>query len=113
MNLQLVIEQLQLKILTGSKDFSDVIPTGGYASDLLSCVMAGTAPGNIWITLQAHTNIVAVAALKELSAVIISEGASPDEITLSKAREEEIILLSTPMSTYWVVGKLWELGLKS
>jgi hypothetical protein len=109
--LQEIIEKLNLTPLTQSRDFSQVIPTSGYASDLLSCVMAGARRQGVWVTLQAHLNIVAVAALLELSAIIITEGAKPDQDTISKANEEGITLLSTDKSTFHVVGKLWELGL--
>jgi hypothetical protein len=113
MNLQEVIDHLGLEILTTrEKDFSAIEPQSGYASDLLSCVMAGANPQSIWVTLQAHINIVAVGALKEVSAIIISEGAAPEEPTLLKAEQEGITLLSTPNSSFYVVGKLWEMGLK-
>jgi len=46
----------------------------GYASDLLSDVMAHAGEGDIWVTVQAHQNIVAVATLAELSAVIVAGG---------------------------------------
>jgi hypothetical protein len=110
MTLQDIMDQLELKPLT-SGDFT-VAPTGGYTADLLSCVMAGAKHGSIWVTLQAHTNIVAVAALLEMSAVIITEGAQPDQSTVDKAQQEGIVLLSTDKYTYEVVGRLWELGLR-
>jgi hypothetical protein len=110
MTLQDIIDQLALTPLT-TGDFT-VTPTGGYTSDLLSCVMAGAKRGAIWVTLQAHTNIVAVAALLEMSAVIITEGAQPDQATLDKAQHEGIILFSTDKFTYEVVGRLWEMGLR-
>ena len=68
-------------------------PTGGYSSDLLSCVMAGAKKGNIWITLQAHLNIVAIAALNEVAAIIITENAQPDAASIAKANEQGVILL--------------------
>ena len=112
MNLQEIITQLDLAVLTRTGDFKRVTPVSGYASDLLSCVMAGAKHGCIWVTLQAHTNIVAVASLLEMSAVIITEDARPDPATIAKANEEGITLLSTPQPTFYVVGKLWELGLR-
>ncbi|MBI5563841.1 MAG: serine kinase [Chloroflexi bacterium] len=110
MTLQDIITQLDLKPLT-SGDFT-VTPSSGYAADLLSCVMAGAKHGAIWVTLQAHTNIVAVAALLEMSAIIITEGAQPDQSTIDKAQQEGVVLLSTDKFTYEVVGRLWELGLR-
>lgn len=113
MNLQDIITALELKALTTPVDFSEINPTFGYASDLLSCVMAGASKKSLWVTLQAHGNIIAVAALLELSAVIITEGARPDQATIDKANQEGVILLSTELSTFYIVGRLWELGLQS
>jgi serine kinase of HPr protein (carbohydrate metabolism regulator) len=112
MTLQEIVAQLNLTLLTDQQDFNQVVPTSGYAADLLSCVMAGAKRGGIWVTLQAHINIVAVAALLELSAIIITEGAQPDEDTLAKAREAGITLLASDKPSFAVVGKLWELGLR-
>lgn len=111
MKLADLIQQLNLTVLTAPKDFSNITPQGAYTSDLLSCVMAGAPFGGIWITLQAHSNIVAVAALREQCAVIISEGAIPDSATIARANQENIALLSTSQSSYQVTGQLWELGL--
>jgi len=114
MNLQDIITKLDLKALSSVEaDFSSIKPTCGYTSDLLSCVMAGAPKKSIWITLQAHGNIIAVATLLDLSAVIITESAIPDETTIEKANEEGVILLSTQLSTYEVVGQLWEMGLRT
>ncbi len=113
MNLNQVIQDLDLTVLTSPQDFSLLSPTSGYVSDLLSCVMAGAAHHGIWVTLQAHINIVAVAALLELSAIIVTEGAMPDEATIAKANEENIVLLSTARPSFEVVGKLWDMGLKT
>ena len=112
MTLQDVIDRLDLKILTQHENFAEIIPTSGYTSDLLSCVMAGAKKGAVWVTLQAHLNIVAVAALLDMSAVIITEDARPDEATIAKANEEAITLLATPKQSFEVVGRLWEMGLR-
>jgi predicted transcriptional regulator len=113
MTLQEIIKELDLTVLTEQKEFSAVLPSSGYASDLLSCVMAGAKHQGIWITLQAHVNIVAVAALLELSAVIITQGTAPDEATISKANEQGVTLLFTQLSSFEVSGKLWEMGLRT
>lgn len=112
MTLQEIITQLNLTVLTDKKDLSQVIPASGYTSDLLSCVMAGAQHEAIWVTLQSHINIVAVGALLDLSAIVVTEGAMPDQATIAKANEENIPLLSTDKPSFYVVGKLWELGLR-
>ncbi len=108
-----IIKALDLTVLTQPRDFSSVHPAGGYTSDLLSCVMANAIRQGIWVTLQAHTNIVAVAALLDQCAVIITAGAMPDPTTLMKANQEGVVLLSTEKPSFYVVGKLWEMGLRS
>jgi hypothetical protein len=112
MTLQDVIDQLNLTVLTQPADFAGVTPTSGYTSDLLSCVMAGAKKGAVWVTLQAHLNIVAVAALLEMSAIIITEDAQPEAATIDKANEEGITLLATEKPSFEVVGRLWEMGLR-
>jgi hypothetical protein len=112
MTLQEIIEELDLKLLTQEKDFSRVVPTSGYVADLLSCVMAGAAHRAVWVTLQAHANVVAIGALLELSAIIITEGAAPDLSAIAKANEEGVTLLLTDKPSFYVAGKLWELGLR-
>jgi predicted transcriptional regulator len=112
MTFQEIIDELNLTVLTESKDFQQIAPTNGYAADLLSCVMTGATSQSVWVTLQAHANVVAVAALLELGAVIITEGAMPKQAVIDKANEEGVILLFTERSTFYVVGKLWEMGLR-
>ena len=112
MTLEQIIKDLDLNVITEKKDFSGITPTHGYVSDMLSCVMTGAKNKSIWVTLQAHNNIVAVACLLDIAAVIISEGAKPDEDTIKKANEEGITLLSTDKNSFSVVGRLWQLGLR-
>jgi hypothetical protein len=113
MTLEEIRQQLNLTLLTESREMDRTEPTSGYASDLLSCVMVGARNGGLWVTLQAHSNVVAVASLLDLSAVIITEGAMPDSETLAKANQENVILFSTEQPTFSVVGRLWNLGLRN
>ncbi|HAE86213.1 MAG TPA: serine kinase [Anaerolineaceae bacterium] len=113
MILQDVIERLQLRVLTNATAFNQVHIYQGYVSDMLSCVVAGAPNGCVWVTLLAHSNIVAVATLLEIPAIIITEGAQPDETTLARANEMQIALLSTPLPSFEVVGRLWQMGIRA
>ena len=112
MTLQEIIQKLNLTVLTTPKDFAAIKPGGGYTSDLLSCVMAGAKSGNLWITLQAHINIVAVASLTDCCAIIITEGATPEPDVVEKANSQGVTLLGTPETSFQMVGKLWDLGIR-
>jgi predicted transcriptional regulator len=109
MNLKEIAGQLSLEVCAGNEKLDNEV-TGGYASDLLSYVMARAKEGNVWVTMQSHVNVVAVASLVNLAGVIISEGARPESATLEKANQEGIPILATQLTTYTVAGKLYELG---
>jgi predicted transcriptional regulator len=84
---------------------------GGYTSDLLSNVMGQAKPGMIWVTMQGHHNVVAVASLLGLAAVIITGGTKIEADTITKADENELTVFRTNMSSYEVTGKLYALGI--
>jgi hypothetical protein len=90
----------------------DRMVTGGYSSDLLSDVMANSKKGNIWITLQAHPNIIAVAVLKELSGIVLVNGRKPDADTISKSQSENIPLMMSDSPAFDLIGQLYGMGLR-
>lgn len=111
MNLNDLTEKLGLENLTGSAS-TDIEISGGYTSDLLSDVIANSKKDNVWITLQTHLNIAAVAKLKELAAIIIVMGKEVDRETISKATDEKINIFRTKLNAYQVSGKLYEMGIR-
>ena len=108
MTLKEIAENLGLEILT-AEDMLGTDVTGGYTSDLLSDVMANTKQENLWITLQIHQNIVAVAKLKELCGIIIVNSRQLEADTVKKAEEEKVPLLRTADPAFAVSGKLYSL----
>lgn len=112
MTVQELTEKLGLAVCCGA-DLSRRSITGGYAGDLLSDVMANSKAGDVWITMQVHVNIIAVAVLKELAAIILVNGRKPAEDTLKKAKEEKIPVLLSHLSAYEIAGKLYFLGVGS
>lgn len=83
--------------------------TGCYISDLLSDVMANSKDGELWITLQTHPNVVAVAVIKGISGIIITNGRSPEPDTVKKAEAENITILTTPKTTFEIAGLLYNM----
>lgn len=110
MKLNEVIEQLGLEI-KGNSENLDAEVSKGYASDLLSDVMANANENDLWVTLQIHQNIVAVAVLKSLSAIVLVNSREPEPDTLKKANDEGIPILSTELSAFSIVGKLHKIGI--
>jgi serine kinase of HPr protein (carbohydrate metabolism regulator) len=84
----------------------------GYTGDLLSDVIAHAGKADLWITIQVHPNIVAVAVLKELAAVVIANGREPAPETVEQAAQEKIPLLGSRLSAFEIAGRLYERGVK-
>ncbi len=111
MKLQEIVDSLSLEVKTPSSDLTKEV-TGGYVSDLLSDVIANCKEGHVWVTLQAHQNIVAVATLRELSGIILVNNKTPEPETLKKAEGEGIPIMGTSLPAFEIVGRLYALGLR-
>lgn len=105
-----LVEKLNLTVQTTGTNL-DTRVTGGYAGDLLSDVMANSKSGNVWVTMQVHVNIVAVAVLKEHAAIILVNHRTPAEDTLRRANEEHITVLTSGKPAFETIGALVKLGL--
>jgi hypothetical protein len=103
-----VIKRLGLAICTHPEK-GEVEVTGGYAGDLLSDVIANSEAGNVWVTIQIHPNIVAVAVLKDLAAVILANGREPQDDTMGKAREQGVTLATSRLPVFELAGRLYEM----
>lgn len=101
-----LIERYNLKVFAGGENLDQDI-AGVYVSDLLSDVMGNASEHEVWITLQTHQNVIAIAALLDLAAVILVKGLEPDEDTLAHCREEGIPLLGTGLTTFEMAGRLY------
>jgi hypothetical protein len=108
MTIENIIQELNLEIYTGADKLQRPVK-GAYASDLLSDVMGRAKEGELWITMQTHKNIIAVASLKDIAAVLIVNGGKPDEDTLITAESEGVVLLGTRERAFASCGKLYKL----
>ncbi len=85
--------------------------SGGYVGDLLSWVMGRAKAGDAWVTIMTNRNIMAVASLAGVSAVIVTEGAEINPDIVELAQEQDINLLRTAkpsFETACAIGKLLE-----
>ena len=105
-NLNKLTKELDFECLSG-KTLLDRIPQSAYVSDLLSDVMGEARAGMIWVTSQVHKNIVAVASLKELSAIVIVNERPVEKELLEQAENEEVVVLASNLPAFETVGKLY------
>ena len=107
-----VVKKTGAKVLCGKSRLQTEV-TGGYAGDMLSDVLAHTPKGALWLTVQAHPNIIAVAVMKGLAGILLVNGKLPERETLEKAEAEKVVLLSTPLDSFQAALKLQDVGKKA
>jgi predicted transcriptional regulator len=103
-----LVEKLGLNVFSGQNGLDREIK-GGYVSDLLSDVMGNASEGEVWITLQVHQNVLAIASLKDLAAVILVNNLEPQENTVRHSNDEGIPVLGTSFSTFEISGKVHQI----
>lgn len=108
MTVRELIEKLNLTVFCGEENLDNEIK-GGYVSDLLSDVMGFAQEGHVWITLQTHKNVIAIASLKELACVLLVKDNKPDDDMLEQAKEEGIPVLGTDRQTFEAAGEIYQL----
>jgi predicted transcriptional regulator len=108
MKVEEIVKALDLRVFSGEKGLSNEI-NNGYVSDLLSDVMGSAEAGSTWITLQTHKNVMAIASLKELSAIILVKGFKPEDDTATQSNEENIPVLGTDKQAFEIAGELFNL----
>jgi serine kinase of HPr protein (carbohydrate metabolism regulator) len=108
MKVKELADKLGLKVFSGEKGLENDV-TGGYTCDLLSDVMGHSNQGDVWVTLQTHKNIMAIASLKDLAAIVLVKGLSPESDTMQKSNEENIPILGTELQAFEITGKIYSL----
>lgn len=101
-----LVERLGLEVVAGAEGLDREV-TGGYVGDLLSDVMARAKPKDLWITIQGHQNVVAVAVLTEVAGVVVCGSGEPEPATVERADREKVPVLRTTHSAFEVAGRLY------
>ena len=109
MNVKELCDKFNLHVAAGGKHLDRQIQ-GGYCGDLLSDVMANAPNGCIWLTVQTHQNIVSVAVLQAMAAVVLTGGQAPDQETVDKAEQEGIPILVWPATAFELAGQVHAAG---
>ncbi len=103
-----IIKPLKGEVLVGN-EFLDKEIKGGFAGDMLSFVLAKAKEKDVWLTIQTHINIIPVAVMKGIPAIIFVSSKNCEEDVKVKAKEEEVILIKTEYSLFEASGILYNL----
>lgn len=101
-----ILPKIKGQILT--KKITNCKFEGIYAGDLLSHVMAHAKENNLFLTIMANMNAIAVASLLDMPVVVFAEGMLPTEEMIEKADDEQIVLISTNYNVVEVICKIYD-----
>ena len=71
--------------------------------------MGSAQSGQVWITIMKHLNVIAVASMTGIPAIIFAKGNEPEPLIIEKAIEEGILLISSKLPTFELAGILYKL----
>ena len=109
MKLQALADQLELKAV--SEIFHNDV-TGVYISDMVSDVIANAKAGDLLVTVQIHSNMIAAANLVDICGIIVTQGKLPTGDVVKMAEKAEISIFSTPLNRWQVATRLYETGIR-
>jgi len=109
MKLSEVVDALDARVLVGEDHMDKEVNKCG-ASDLMSDVLANSQKGDLWVTLQIHLNIVAVASMRELAGIVLINGRRPEKDTQERAAKEKLPILVSSLPAFELIGRLYQLG---
>lgn len=92
---------------------SDCEITRGFTGDLLSFVMGSAPEGALWVTIQNHVNVAAVAILKEIPLILLASGRSPSPELREQCIKEKIALATVDMDSFDLCGVLHGMGVRN
>lgn len=94
-----IIPSISAKIICGEK-FLDRIVETGFCCDMLSWVMSHLKEKQVWFTVLNSMNVIAVSSLTDCACVVLTHDVMLDADVLNRAIEKDVVILSTPLSTY-------------
>ena len=110
MKLSEVQRVLQATVLVGEEALGKEAGTV-CGSDLMSDVLAFTAPGSLLLTGLVHPQVIRTAQILDLVGIVFVRGKRPGAETIEMAGRQGIPLLSTELPMYESCGVLYRAGL--
>lgn len=104
-SLEEMAKLLEAEVLQGKNGNREI--RGAFTSDLLSDVMANAEEGEALITIQAHKNSIAVAALYGAPCVIICSNRPVPDDMVQAAAQEGVAVIRSPLNQFRASGLLY------
>ncbi len=113
MTLRDVAAAVSAEILCGSEEQLDLTVQVAASSDLMSDILARVGVPDVMLTGLATNQTVRTSAVAGIRAIVFVRGKAVNESLIELAGEEDIVLMSSPLSLFEASGRLYEKGLRS
>jgi predicted transcriptional regulator len=110
MQLRDVIKAIDGTLLTPQSNLDRDIPHVA-SSDLMSDVLAFSAPHALLVTGLVNSHVIHTAELAELAAIVFARGKAPANGLVKLAEEKGLPLISSPCTMFEICGRLFGAGL--
>ncbi|HAR50211.1 hypothetical protein ER57_00475 [Smithella sp. SCADC] len=112
MKLKDVKEILDAEIIVGTEKLDMEVKTA-FGADLMSDVLAFAKAGSLLLTGLTNSQIIRIAHVMDIAAIILVRGKKPPIETINLAKEFKIPLLTTKYILFETAGRLYTKGIVS
>ncbi|MGA9111430.1 MAG: DRTGG domain-containing protein [Smithella sp.] len=110
MKLREVKEILDADVIVGDEKL-DIEVTTAFGADLMSDVLSFAKAGCLLLTGLTNTQVVRIANVLDMAAIILVRGKKPPAETISMAKSLQIPILTTKYILFETAGRLYAKGI--
>lgn len=101
---------LEARVLCGEEKL-DLEVSSGFASDLMSDVLAFVNDKTVLITGLTNVHVMRTCEMLDIQCVVFARGKVPSEEILEEARDLDIVVLTTHYTCYNTCGRMYQAGI--
>jgi len=110
LKLQEVQEILEADVIVGEEKLDMEIKTA-FGADLMSDVLALAKAGSLLLTGLTNTQVIRIANVLDIAAIILVRGKKPSAEAIALAKELHIPILATKFILFETAGRLYSKGI--
>jgi predicted transcriptional regulator len=110
LKLREVKEMLDADVIVGDEKL-DIEVTTAFGADLMSDVLSFAKAGCLLLTGLTNTQVVRIANVLDMAAIILVRGKKPPAETISMAKSLQIPILTTKYILFETAGRLYAKGI--
>lgn len=110
MTVQDISELLNARVLCCDDMLQHPVHTA-CGSDMMSDVLAYVKPTTLVLTGMVNSHVIRTAEMLEIRCILFVRGKVVTEDLIEHAKQNDLVLLSTPMTLYEACGKLYSKGM--